>query len=170
MCVGRLEEVKNFHHVIGIMRDLIDDNPGLRLKIVGDGSCRAEWQRFAAIMGLKDDVIFEGMQSDLVDYYARAKATILTSTYEGFPNVLVESLACGTPVVAYNCPSGPREIIDNDVNGYLVNYMDRKDLKLKIQCALNKEWDIAAIQKSANRYHPDIIMDVYKNYLEDQIA
>ena len=78
-------------------------------------------------MHLSNFVNFEGFQSELIPYYTRAKATVLTSIYEGFPNVLVESMSAGTPVIAFDCPSGPRDIIIPNENGILVDYLNVAD-------------------------------------------
>jgi len=63
---------------------------------------------------------FEGFKKDMIPYYLSAKATVLTPLYEGFPNVLVESITLGTPAIAFNCPSRPSEIIVDGINGFLV--------------------------------------------------
>ena len=58
-----------------------------------------------------------------------ANATLLTSLYEGYPNVLIESIAMNTPVVSFDCPGGPREIVKDGVNGYLAKHLDVNDFK-----------------------------------------
>ena len=64
---------------------------------------------------------------------------MFASLYEGYPNVLVESITLKTPVVAFDCPSGPSEIIKNKVNGYLVKYQDVEDLKIKLDLLLSSD-------------------------------
>lgn len=108
-------------------------------------------------------VKFLGHKSNIEEYYTKARCTLLSSLYEGFPNVLVESIACGTPVVSYNCPNGPSEIIIDGVNGYLVDYLDIEDLYKKINKTLDEELDINLIKKSAERYYPEKIA---KKYIE----
>ena len=166
LCVGRLEAVKNFDHVIQVMPTLLKKHPDFKLVIVGDGSYRQAWEDAAKAAGVSQSVMFEGMQNDLVPYYARARATILTSTYEGFPNVLLESVACGTPVVAYDCPSGPAEIISGKKNGLLVDYMNQDDLLNKILYALEHDWDAQEIKRTAAKYHPNYIIKQYEDYLQ----
>lgn len=120
LCVGRLEEQKAFHYAIQAFAQLAMEFPELRLKIVGQGSLEKQLKKLTKSLGLEDRVDFEGFQNNLVPYYLHARATLLTSLYEGFPNVLIESITLGTLVVAFDCPSGPNEIIQNGINGYLV--------------------------------------------------
>ena len=129
LCVGRLEKQKAFHYAIEGFAEVANEFPNLRLKIVGQGSLAESLKQCAIDFGVADRVDFEGFQKDMVAYYLHAKATVLTSLYEGFPNVLVESITLGTPVVAFDCPSGPSEIIQNGVNGYLVEMDNLKKLK-----------------------------------------
>lgn len=132
LCVGRLGPEKAFHYAIEGFAGVAKDFPTLRLKIVGQGSLEHALKQCAIDFGVANRVDFEGFQKDMIPYYLHAKATLLTSEYEGFPNVLVESTTLGTPVVAFNCLSGPSEIVMDGVNGYLVKYKDSKDLVEKI--------------------------------------
>ncbi|ENP8446623.1 glycosyltransferase [Vibrio sp. Vb0877] len=129
LCVGRLEKQKAFHYAIEGFAGIANEFPNLRLKIVGQGSLEQSLKQCAQDLGVADRVDFEGFQANMIPYYLHAKATLLTSLYEGFPNVLIESITLGTPVVAFDCPSGPREIIQEGVNGYLVEYLSIDDLQ-----------------------------------------
>ncbi len=74
---------------------------------------------------------------DVNGYYNRSKSTILTSLYEGYPNVLAESLTAGTPVVSFDCQSGPNEIIRDGINGYLIPCFDTELFVDKLELILN---------------------------------
>lgn len=121
LCVGRLEKQKAFHFAIQAFSQISNTFPDLRLKIIGKGSLESDLKVLAETLNILDRVDFEGFQKDTISYYLYAKATLLTSLYEGFPNVLIESITLGTPVVAFDCKSGPSEIIENGVNGFIVN-------------------------------------------------
>ena len=143
LCVGRLEKQKGFSYAIKAFSDLASEFPDLRLKIVGKGRLEKELKKNAIEYGVEDRVDFEGFQKDMIPYYLNAKATVLTSLYEGYPNVLIESITLRTPVVAFDCPSGPSEIIKDGINGYLVKYEDSKDLKTKLLSVLSNELKIS---------------------------
>ncbi|WP_025675215.1 glycosyltransferase [Salinivibrio socompensis] len=111
--------------------------------------------------GVADRVDFEGFQTNMIPYYLHARGTLLTSLYEGFPNVLIESIILGTPVVAFDCPSGPREIIQEGVNGYLVDHLSVDDLQKVCRISLKKPLAREAVQASAYKY---FCSDVITNY------
>lgn len=139
LCVGRLEKQKAFHYAIEAFSEVVKTYPNIRLKIVGQGSLEGSLKQLANDLGIADKVDFEGFQKDTIPYYLHAKATLLTSLYEGFPNVLVESITLGTPVIAFDCPSGPSEIIENGVNGWLVDYLNSNDLEKAMRGFLLRE-------------------------------
>lgn len=120
LCVARLNEVKALHFAIIAFVDVVKKNPNYRLKIVGEGPLKNELKELAVKKGIIEFVDFEGYQNNLAQYYLEAKLTVLTSLHEGFPNVLIESIFCGTPVVSFDCPSGPRELLENGKWGTLV--------------------------------------------------
>lgn len=164
LCVGRLEKQKAFHYAIEGFAGIANVFPSLRLKIVGQGSLEQSLKQCAIDLGVADRVDFEGFQADMIPYYLHAKATLLTSLYEGFPNVLIESITLGTPVIAFDCPSGPREIIQQGVNGYLVDYQLLDALKAACQTLLIKQIDSKLVQATASEYSIKTIIGKYEFY------
>lgn len=161
ICVGRLEKQKAFHYAIEAFAKVAERYPTLKLKLVGKGSLEWELKEQAAMQNLTGIIEFEGYQADIIPYYLQARATVLTSLFEGFPNVLAESIALGTPVVAFDCPSGPDEIIVDGVNGYLVRYQDLEHLVECLQKVLNNQLDISKVMKSADRFKSERIVQKY---------
>lgn len=165
LCVGRLEHQKAFDYAIKAFAAISATYPYLQLKIVGDGRQKLYLQKLAAELSVADRVEFVGFTERMIDLYANAKGTLLTSKYEGFPNVLVESITVGTPVVAFDCPSGPSEIIQNGVNGYLAKYLDIDDLITKIEELLSVELDSIAIKRSAHKFRISNIIQSYEDVI-----
>lgn len=120
VAAGRLAAVKNYSLLIDAVAELTPRIP-VDAWILGAGDERDRLARRAAGKGLKDAVRFLGFQANPWRFIARANAFVLTSTYEGFGNVLIEAMACGVPVVATRSP-GTTEIIDDGTNGLLVDH------------------------------------------------
>lgn len=165
LCVGRLEKQKAFHYAIEGFAGIANDFPNLRLKIVGQGSLEKTLKQCAHDFGVADRVDFEGFQAEMIPYYLHAKATLLTSLYEGFPNVLIESITLGTQVIAFDCPSGPREIIQEGVNGYLVKHQCKESLVESLNKLLGDSIDTRAILATAHTNSTQVIINDYKNVL-----
>jgi glycosyltransferase involved in cell wall biosynthesis len=165
LCLGRLESQKAFHYAIEAFSKIVIEYPSLRLKIVGKGSLEDTLRQLTITLKVNQKVDFEGYQSDIIPYYTHARLTVLTSLYEGFPNVLIDSIALGTPVVAFDCLSGPGEIIQDGINGYLVRYKDNKHLIECLRIALNREWDSEKVRSTSNRYSSEKIINEYINIL-----
>jgi glycosyltransferase involved in cell wall biosynthesis len=108
VAAGRLVEQKGFDVTLKALA-LLDD--GYQLTILGDGPDRARLESLALRHSLAARVHFAGFQKNPYAHFARADAFVLSSRYEGFPNVALEALACGTPVVALPMPGGLREIV-----------------------------------------------------------
>ena len=165
LCIGRLEKLKGFHHAIKAFAGIVKKYPYLRLKIVGKGSEEQRLKKIAKDYSLEDKIDFEGFKKEIIPYYLHARVTILPSLYEGYPNVLIESIAMNTPVIAFDCPSGPNEIIIDGRNGYLVQNQDVDDLRKKM---LNFPYDKFIYQDLANSIKKNHIQKVFKEY-EDTI-
>lgn len=97
---------------------------GIRLVLLGDGPQRPELERIAGGLGIRDQVIFEGFRDNPFPYMKAARFLMLTSRNEGLPNVIAEALACGTPVVSFDCRSGPADLVADGENGLLVADQD----------------------------------------------
>lgn len=166
LCVGRLEEQKAFHYAIQAFAQVSKKYPELRLKIVGQGSLEEQLKEEAERLGVLGKVDFEGFQQNMIPYYLGAKCTLLTSLYEGFPNVLIESISLGTPVVAFNCPSGPSEIIEEGVNGWLAEHLDLDSYvrALEVACSSNN-MNINKIIETSGKYLLDNALIKYEAVL-----
>lgn len=92
----------------------------IKLIVLGEGEFKAAYQDLVEKLNLSNLVLFKGMMQNPFPYYKNALFCVLSSKNEGLPNVIIESLACETPVVAFDCFSGPSEIIDSYQNGILV--------------------------------------------------
>ncbi|MDR7342963.1 glycosyltransferase involved in cell wall biosynthesis [Pantoea alhagi] len=162
LCAGRLEAQKCFAHAISAFSRVHEHYPDLKLVIVGKGSLENELRSWVEHLGVSEYVIFTGFQKDIESFYLKAQATILTSAYEGFPNVILESMALGTPVVAYDCPSGPREILADGVNGYLVEYKNIEGMANSILKLLSEKFDPLRIRNSVSKYKCSLIIEKYE--------
>jgi len=107
--VGRLDTGKNHKLLIDAFSELDVDK--VELIILGEGSLRAELEKQIKELNLENSVSLLGFDNNPYKYFSKADTFVFSSLYEGFPNVLVEALACGLPVISTDCKSGPREIL-----------------------------------------------------------
>lgn len=126
--MGRLGREKGFDLLIEAFAKVEGRHPGWRLDIAGRGELRAELVELSRELGIGDRVRLLGEVDEPERELRRASIFALSSRYEGFPNVLLEAMACGTPVVAVDCPSGPRDIVEDETTGLLVPMEDASAL------------------------------------------
>lgn len=120
LAVGRLDNQKGFDLLLDIWRDFAKAHPDWTLVIAGDGELRQQLHDQAAVLGITSSVKFVGKVSNINDYYRDSDMALMTSRYEGLPLVLLEAKSWSLPVVAYDCPTGPQEIINHGEDGFLV--------------------------------------------------
>lgn len=144
--VGRLSPEKDHATLIRAFAKL---DPALRLEIAGDGPMRDMLQSLARELGMSDRVTLTGFVTDPFSVFRRAELAVSSSRYEGFGNAIVEALACGTPVVATDCPYGPREILADGRYGLLTPVGDADALAVAITRALAATPDRAALRARA---------------------
>lgn len=126
--VGRLEPQKNFALLLRAFARVTARHPEWELHIFGDGPLRAELEALRSQLGLAGCVRLPGRTTDVAGELARAGLFALPSRYEGFPNALCEAMAAGLAAVATDCPSGPRDIVRDGVDGLLVPNEDEAAL------------------------------------------
>lgn len=127
LSVGRLVPQKGFGDLIAAFA-LIAPETQVDLVILGEGPLEAELRSMVAEMGLTGRVHLAGYLANPFPAYKAARAFVLASHWEGFGNVIVEALACGTHVIATNCPGGPKDILNHGRFGILVPPRDAKAL------------------------------------------
>ena len=110
-----------------------------RLLILGEGEQRPKLEAMVRQLGLEQDVTLPGFVANPYPYMARAALFVLSSRWEGLPGVLIEALYCGAPVVATDCPSGPREILADGQHGRLVPVGDVSEMARAIEKSLDGE-------------------------------
>jgi glycosyltransferase involved in cell wall biosynthesis len=150
LAVGRTTFQKDFSTLLRAFARVRRERP-LRLAIIGESNAKqtARLQALAGELAVPDDFALLGYQRNPLPYMARAALLALSSRYEGFPNVLLEALACGTPVVSTDCPSGPAEILDGGAYGALVPVGDDAALAAAITATLADPPDPARLQARA---------------------
>jgi len=136
---GRLSAEKNIAVLLNAFA-LMRRDLKAKLWIVGDGPERPYLESLAASLNIMDDIVFWGFQKNLYKFIQKSDIFVHTSLFEGFGNIILEAMACGVPVIATDCPFGPREIINNGENGILVPVSDEGALAKALKIVLeNKE-------------------------------
>jgi glycosyltransferase involved in cell wall biosynthesis len=125
--VGRLTRQKDFPTLIRAFAEVRRSCPA-RLIVLGEGEDRSSLERLIAELGVGEDVALPGFRDDALAFMAASALFVLSSAWEGLPTVLIEALAAGTRVVSTDCPSGPREILQDGRLGALVPVGDASAL------------------------------------------
>lgn len=124
---GRLVRAKGYHTLLRAFKILSDERP-VRLVILGDGPQRASLEKTAAHAGITEHLSMPGFKANPYAYMKRADLFVLSSEWEGMPNILLEAMACGCRIVSTDCDSGPRELLRNGEYGILVPVSDAEAL------------------------------------------
>lgn len=120
LAVGRLTHVKGFDLLITAWTRVAQQVPDWKIVIVGSGEDEIMLKQMAKDFEVDDSIIFTGQQKKIDNFYRQASFFCMTSRFEGLPMALLEAQAFGLPMVAFDCDTGPAEIIDHNINGLLV--------------------------------------------------
>ncbi|MDO4991078.1 MAG: glycosyltransferase family 4 protein [Eubacteriales bacterium] len=169
--VGRLRPQKNFDRLLEIAAESLPKLPGWTWDIFGEGELHEHLQKKCDALGLQDRVCFMGQVGDLYDRYKDYAFIVMTSDYEGFPMTLLEGAANGLPMVSFDVPTGPNEIIQNGTNGFLCS-QDRMDEMVSAIVALgmddDKRRDMSRESRStARRFEVDRICQQWMELFEE---
>lgn len=167
--VGNLVPVKGHQFLIPAIAQLVARHPKIRLYIIGEGESRAELEAMARQAGVQDRVSFVGRKpnEELKYWYSSADVSCLGSSREGWANVVLESLACGTPVVATRVWGTP-EIITSPELGVLVD-QTAESIAGGLELALQKHWDRECLVRYAGSRTWDVVAEEVENFLSARI-
>lgn len=171
VAIGRIEEQKNFPLLIKAFAKISDDFPQNDLFIYGSGKLCENIKEYILQNEVESRVHMMGITDSVVSVLKNAALFVLSSDYEGLPNVLLEAVAVGVPCVATDCPcGGPRLIIENGVNGVLVPTGDA-DALANAMAEILSDSDAAKLlgknaQKSAERFRPENVFMQWDEYVK----
>lgn len=148
--VGNFREEKNYPLLINAFAGMKD--PGCRLMLVGSGMMEKEMRRMVNELGITSQVIFCGRDSNPFKYLRKSDCFVVNADVEGFPNVLLEALACGKPAIATDCKSGPRELL---APGTDIFYQLKTDYSVEQYGILTPVGNVAALTQAMTRMRTD---------------
>lgn len=169
--VGRIDSQKGYQYLSAIWALISKRHPDWRLDLYGEGADRAENQDFIP----KGNMVFAHPQtSDIMDRYKESSILVLTSVYEPFGLVIAEAMSCGVPVVAFDCPYGPSEIITDGENGFLVDCFDVEAFAGKV-CQLIEDEGLRLRMgrnaiSSVQRFSKEIIIPRWVDLFESVVS
>lgn len=169
--VGRLAAPKNYASLIRAFKDVADKHTDWILEIYGDGPQEVELKSLITKLNLEKHVFLKGFSSNVKEVMINASIFALSSLFEGFGLVLVEAMACGLPIVSYACPCGPKDIITEGKDGFLVEVNDEMALANKINILIENEElrkqmsDAAKIK--ADQYNIENITSMWINLFKE---
>lgn len=125
--IGRLTRQKNYPLIIKVFAQIYTEYPETRLLIIGEGEIKEELQKLSTSTN-PSGICFLWKKANVFPFLRRSNAFILASLWEWFPNVLIEAMACGLPVISTDCPTGPKEILDSGKYGFLIESNNESEL------------------------------------------
>ena len=163
--VGRLQALKDFATLIRAFA-LVKQRIPVRLMILGEGEERSQLEALIDELGLSADVSLPGFVSNPYAFMAKASVLAASSLCEGFGNVVAEALACGTPVVSTDCPSGPAEILEFGNYGALIPLADVEALAEAILSTLTHSTNSEVLRQRAEKFSLETAVDRYLEVLK----
>lgn len=165
IAAGRLHEQKNFASMIRVWQSVYEKHPDWQLHIYGDGWLKSELEEQISTSKYPNAVRLMGKTDRMLEKMSEASAYIMTSEFEGLPLVLIEAMSVGLPIVSYACPCGPKDIISEGKDGFLVTIHDEKNMSERISWLIEhdkerKEMGENAVFKS-RKYQIDPIISTW---------
>lgn len=169
--VGRIQYQKGFDTLVDIFKRVHKKHPDWKVRIYGDGNLRAELEQRISDAELNGVVNLMGQSNEIYKKLREAAFYIMPSRFEGFPMVLIEAQSQGLPIVSFDCPNGPSDIIDNGVNGILVENQNATALYDAICYMIEHPEDRKVMGKNAlenvDQYSVIVICDAWKKLFNE---
>ncbi|NLI09597.1 MAG: glycosyltransferase family 4 protein [Elusimicrobia bacterium] len=146
--VGRLENQKNQKELIEIFSS-INEKKDYRVLIYGEGSLRNDLANLIKNKKMEEKIFLKGNEKEIEKIYEKSKIFCLTSKAEGFPNVLIEAMAYGCVPIAFDCLTGPSDIIKDGFDGFLIKNFNTKEFASNMQLLINNEEKLKIMSKNA---------------------
>jgi len=141
VAAGRLSEQKNYKMMIDAVKLVSTEYEDVELKIYGTGELEEKLNAYIKEQGLEGTVRLMGRSNELYNVYKKADVYVMSSDYEGMPNALAEAMAIGLPCISTDCKTGPRDLITDEENGYLVPCDDAEALAMRIKYVFSMSSD-----------------------------
>ena len=174
VAAGRVTPQKGFDRLLPAWAEVVRGYPDWELRIFGEGSLTKKLRRQIAELGIGDSAKLMGFTPRLHEEFARASLYVMSSRREGFPMVLLEAMAVGLPVISFDCPTGPRDIVREGIDGHVVRNGDKHALAeamkdLMADADRRRAFGAAAVE-GARRYELGSIVSRWEELLADVAA
>ena len=170
--LSRLAKSKQIDHIFRAFQQVVIENSDIILDVYGDGEEEEDLKSLAKELNLENNVIFHGKTQIPLKVFQQATCSIVASKFEGFALTIEESLANGCPVVSYNLKYGPSDMIQDGVNGFLVEEGNIKSLadKLKLIASNEISFDEKSVQASMNDFTHDKFIENWMQLFTESIG
>jgi glycosyltransferase involved in cell wall biosynthesis len=170
LIVARHSYEKGLDRFLDIWKKLAPKYPDWCVEIIGKDVEKSDLQKMASVMGISNSITFFTPTHKIETKYLDASIYVMTSRFEAFPMVLIEAMACGLPTIAYDCPCGPRAIIQDNINGLLIDNGDEKKFSTALESLMNsyqlREMLGENAKKSILKYEVGHIMKTWDELLK----
>lgn len=130
--VGRLSYEKGYDMLIDIWNIVYQKHPKWILEIYGEGNEKVFLEKKIKNLNLENVIKLKGVTKNIKDKYLSSSIYIMSSRFEGFGMVLIEAMSCGLPVISFDCPCGPKDIIENNEDGFICKFNNIEDMAQKL--------------------------------------
>ena len=165
IAVGRYNNAKGYEYLVDAWKKVFQKHPDWKIHIYGSGELKEQVKLLIEENKLQNTMLMHEPTDHIREKYLESSICVVSSRYEGFSMVILESMVCGVPVVSFDCPYGPKNIICNGEDGILVEYLNTQDMADKIcQLIENPELRKEMGRKAHNniqRYSKDHVMKLW---------